>query len=117
MKRILLFLLFSASAFAQSVTVSFLVNTTAGPVTSFIVLRATTTAGPFVSVGTVPYVPGMTSYSFKDTTVVNGTSYYYIYEQVGNGGTSGASPISAVATIPFQVPATPTTAPTVLVGP
>jgi hypothetical protein len=119
MKKLLLSsLLLSISLFAQSpsVTVSWNAVTTGGTITSFTVLRSTTSTGTYVSVGTVAYVSGTTSYSFNDTTVVQGNSYYYEIEAVGPGGTSAPTAPSPVAVVPFLAPSTPTT-PTIVVNP
>jgi hypothetical protein len=45
-----------------------------GDVTGYSVYRATTSGGPYTSVGSVP----SSSFGFTDTTVFSGTHYYYI---------------------------------------
>lgn len=58
--------------------------------TSFKLLRATATAGPFTLIGTT------TSEIFEDDTVVNNTRYYYEVQAVDSTGTSVASAQAAV---------------------
>jgi fibronectin type 3 domain-containing protein len=106
----------TAAAQPPSVTISWNANVTAGTITSFTVLRSTTSTGTYASVGSVPFVTGTTAYSYTDTTVVQGGSYYYEIESVGPGGTSAPTAPSPVAVVPFQAPATPST-PTVVVNP
>jgi cellulose 1,4-beta-cellobiosidase len=54
--------------------------------TSYSVLRATANGGPYASIAS-----GVTTTSYTDTNVTNGTSYYYVVQAVNNGGTSGNS--------------------------
>lgn len=70
--------------------------------TSYVVARATSSAGPFATVGT-PAAP-----SFVDTGVANGTTYYYVVAAVDSAGQGANSP--AVSGTPVQP--VPPTAPT-----
>ena len=77
---------------------------TASPgATSYNVLRSITSGGPYGNIAT-----GVTTPSYTDTTVTNGTIYYYVVQAVNSSGTSGNSN-QASAT-----PTTPPAAPTVL---
>ena len=101
--------MFAALALAQthSVTLSFPAGTGGGAVTSFQIQRSTVSGGPYTTIGTVPFVTGQTTYTYVDTfQLVEGTTYFYVEEAVGPGGTSAASPESS-ATIPFSGPAIP----------
>jgi hypothetical protein len=55
--------------------------------TSYTVLRATTSGGPYSTI-----VSGVTVPSYTDTTVTNGTTYYYVVTATNSAGTSGNSP-------------------------
>ena len=61
--------------------------------TSYTVERSTTDGGPYT-----PIASGLTTTTYTDTTVANGTTYYYVVQQVNS---AGQSPNSA------QVVATP----------
>jgi len=107
---------------AHSVTLTFPAGVGGGAVTSFGILRATTSGGEpvvptsntapcTVCIGSVPFVAGQTTYSFVDNgtppnTLVEGTTYFYVEVAIGPGGTSAPSPESS-ATIPFSPPASP----------
>lgn len=74
-----------------------------GTVTGYNFLRSTTTGGPYTLLS-----PGTsTTTSYVDTqSLVEGTTYYYVAEATGPGGTSSNSP-QATATIPFLPPGIP----------
>jgi hypothetical protein len=55
---------------------------------SYNVYRATTTGGPYNS----PIASGLTSTTYNDTTVSNGTTYYYVVRAVNPAGESANSP-------------------------
>jgi fibronectin type 3 domain-containing protein len=66
--------------------------------TSYDIYRATTKGGE----GTTPYLTGVTTASYSDSGVVDGTTYYYEVSAVNGGGQSAVS--SEVSATP-QVPA------------
>jgi hypothetical protein len=55
--------------------------------TSYAVKRATTSGGTYSTVAS-----GITSSSYSDTTVANGTTYFYVVTASNSAGTSGNSP-------------------------
>jgi hypothetical protein len=55
--------------------------------TSYTVKRATTSGGTYT-----PLASGITASSYTDTTVTNGTTYYYVVTASNAAGTSGNSP-------------------------
>lgn len=55
--------------------------------TSYTVMRATTSGGPYSTIAS-----GVTTSSYTDTTVTNGTTYYYVVTASNSAGTSGNSP-------------------------
>ena len=55
--------------------------------TSYTVKRATSSGGPYSTVAS-----GITASSYTDTTVTNGTTYYYVVTATNSAGTSGNSP-------------------------
>ena len=57
------------------------------PVTSYDILRATTSGGE----SSTPFAGGVTGTSFEDTSVANGTTYFYEVEAVNSVGRSVAS--------------------------
>jgi hypothetical protein len=61
--------------------------------TSYQVLRGTVSGGPYTLLSTV------TASTYTDTSVVAGTTYYYVTDSVSAGGTSGYS-VQLTATIP-----------------
>jgi len=66
--------------------------------TSYNVKRSTSSGGPYTTIGS----PTVTSYN--DTTVINGTTYYYVVSAVNPGGESANSlEVSATPPLP-QVP-------------
>ena len=66
-------------------------NTVSGA-TSYRLKRATTPAGPFVTVASP------TSAAFTDTALFSGTTYYYLVSAIGTGGESTHSALLAVTT-------------------
>src|SRR5579872_2300946 len=69
---------------------------TSGGVTGYQISRGTSAAGPFTPIGSVG-----TTTSYTDTTVVSGTTYYYVVASISNS-TVGANstPVSAAVPIP-----------------
>lgn len=122
MKLLLALLLFAGLAAAQtfhSVTLTWTEPAGGATVTSFNVLRGTTSGGESATpIGTVAFVTGQASYTYIDqgsatNLLTEGSTYYYEVTATGPGGTSAPSP-EATALIPFSVPAIPSK-PTVLV--
>ncbi len=73
------------------------------PATGFHVLRATTTGGPYVLMGTTP----ANMLSYIDTAVQSGTTYFYVVTAFNSAGDSPRS--NEVACLPpFQIPGAPT---------
>ncbi len=70
--------------------------------TSYNVKRATSTGGPYTTIAT-----GVTATSHNDTTVVNGTTYFYVVSALNVGGESADSN-EASATPQAPPPAAPT---------
>ena len=68
--------------------------------TSYNVGRATTTGGPYTTISSP------TTTSFADSTVTNGTTYYYVVSAANSAGTSANS--SQVTATPTAPPAAPT---------
>jgi len=58
-----------------------------GPFTSFNIYRSTASNGE----GSIPYVSGIASSTFADTSVTDGTTYYYKVTAVGPSGTESAA--------------------------
>ncbi len=71
--------------------------------TSYAVKRSTTSGGPYAQVISVA------SPSFTDTTVTNGTTYYYVVSALDSAGESANS--SQVTATPAAAPSTPPTTP------
>src|SRR6202789_1669256 len=70
--------------------------------TSYHVKRSTTS-------GTETQISAPTSTSFTDTTVTNGTKYFYVVSAVNaNGESANSNEVSATPTAPATAPATPT---------
>ncbi|KAB2965654.1 MAG: PQQ-binding-like beta-propeller repeat protein, partial [Thermoanaerobaculia bacterium] len=89
----------AASATATNqITVSWNDSATAG-VTSYDVLRATVSGGPYAVVGNVPD-SGAGPWSFQDNTVSGGTTYYYVIRANAPGGCASpnSAQVSATAT-------------------
>jgi hypothetical protein len=59
--------------------------------TSYTVLRATTSGGPYTTIAS-----NVTGGSYVDTTVTNGTTYYYTVTATNSAGTSASSPEDSV---------------------
>src|SRR5271154_5674692 len=71
--------------------------------TSYVVKRGTVSGGPYTQVGTP------TATSFTDTTVTNGTKYFYVVDATSSAGTSANSAeVSATPTAPVTAPSAPT---------
>jgi Fibronectin type III domain len=74
--------------------------------TSYNVLRSTTSGGPYTQL-----TSGVTSTTFTDTGLIDGTTYYYVVEAVGPYGTSGysnqASATPQAVTADFSLSASP----------
>ncbi len=88
----------TATAGTGQVNLSWTASTSA---TSYNVLRSTTSGGPYTQTG----APATTSY--VDTSVTNGTTYYYVVTAVNTAGQSGDSN-QASATPTATAPAAPT---------
>lgn len=103
---------------SHSITLTWPPGSGGGTVTSFGVLRATTSGGEptvptsntaacTVCIGSVPFAALATSYTYTDSSgLVEGTTYYYEIVAIGPGGTSAPSAETS-ATVPFSPPATP----------
>ena len=77
--------------------------TASATATSYNVKRATTTGGPYTKISS------LTSPSFTDTGLTNGTTYFYVVSAVNSAGESAnSSEVSAKPTAPAQAPAAPT---------
>jgi hypothetical protein len=70
--------------------------------TGFHVQRAATSGGPYTVVGTVP----VATLTYLDTTVVAGSTWYYVVTAYNTGGESGPSG-EVKCTLPFLAPTTP----------
>lgn len=69
--------------------------------TSYVIERATSKAGPYSTVAS-----GITSTTYSDGTVTNGTNYYYRISSVGpSGARSPAAPVSSSTPIGSSLPA------------
>jgi len=95
------------TATAGNAQVSLSWNASAGA-TSYNVLRSTTNGGPYTTIAT-----GVTTTSYTDTGLTNGTTYYYVVQAVNTAGTSpnsnqaSATPICAAPAAPTGLSATP----------
>jgi fibronectin type 3 domain-containing protein len=111
MKRLLLVaLIFAAVLFSQtthSVTLTWPPNSTGDPVTTYNVLKGTTSGGESTTpVGSVAASACTTTCTYIDNAVVGGATYYYEITATNSAGTSSPSP-EVTVTVPFFVPATP----------
>jgi sugar lactone lactonase YvrE len=73
---------------------------TSGNVTNYILSRATSSGGPYT------IIDQTTGTTFTDTSVTNGTTYYYVVQAENSGGESGNSAEVSVF-IPVPPPAAP----------
>jgi endo-1,4-beta-D-glucanase Y/fibronectin type 3 domain-containing protein len=71
--------------------------------TSYTVLRATVSGGPYTSVQT-----GITTTSFTNTSLTNGTTYFYVVRAVNAFGTSGNSNQASATPTAGTIPPAPT---------
>ena len=78
---------------------------TGDPATGFHVQRSTAAGGPYTTVGTVLFGAPL---SYVDVAVTVGATYYYVVTAYNPAGESVKSN-EVTCTLPFQVPATPTT--------
>ncbi|HEY0550891.1 MAG TPA: metallophosphoesterase [Verrucomicrobiae bacterium] len=76
---------------------------TSGGATSYKVKRATTPGGPYTTIA-----PNVTATSHTDTTVANGTTYYYVVSAVNADGESANSTQVSATPNPATPPAAPT---------
>jgi hypothetical protein len=92
----------SATAGNATVTLNWTASSTA---TAYNVKRATTSGGPYTQIG------APTSTSYTDTSLTNGTTYYYVVSALNSAGASANSTqVSATPTAPVgpvSIPATP----------
>ena len=72
--------------------------------TSYNIYRSTTQGGE----GSTAYKTGLTSTSFTDTGLINGTTYYYQVTAVNSAGESGKSSEVSATPASTSVPASPT---------
>jgi len=68
---------------------------------TFKVLRAAQSGGPYAVIAT-----NLTVRTYTDSTVTNGTAYYYVV--VGNNPSGDGSPSNEASAVPLDVPNTPT---------
>jgi fibronectin type 3 domain-containing protein len=67
--------------------------------TSYDVLRASTSGGPYVAIA-----PNLVASTYLDTAVVNGTTYYYVVTGSNSrGGSAGTSPVAAATPTTLRV--------------
>jgi endoglucanase len=91
----------TASAGNAQVSLTWTASTGA---TSYTVRRSTTSGGSYSDVAT-----GITSTSYTNTGLTNGTTYYYVVAAVNSAGTSAnSSQASATPQAPVTVPSAPT---------
>ncbi len=92
----------SLSATAGSAQVSLSWTASSGA-TSYNVKRSTTSGSGYATIAT-----GVTTTSYTDTTVANGTTYYYVVSAVSACGESGNSNEASATPAAAAVPAAPT---------
>jgi hypothetical protein len=109
MKLILSLLLCSFSLLAQhSVTLTWVPGTGGGVVQTFQVARGTASGGPYAPIGSV----ASTVTTYVDTAgsanlLTEGATYFYVVQAINQSGASVPS-TQASFTIPFSLPAAPT---------
>lgn len=84
----------SVSATAGNAQVA-LAWTAAPGVSSYNVRRATVAGGPYLTIAS-----GQTGTSYTDTTVTNGTTYYYVVTSVGASTGTNSAEVSATPSLP-----------------
>jgi len=90
------------TATAGNAQVSLVWNVSTGA-TSYNVKRSTVTGGPYTTISSP------TTASFADTSVTNGTKYFYVISAINSAGESANSAqVSATPTAPVVPPAAPT---------
>lgn len=90
------------SAMGGNAQVSLTWNASSGADT-YNVYRATVSGGPYS-----PLVSGLTQTAHLDTTVTNGTTYFYVVSALNEGGESGRSAQASATPLAPSVPAAPT---------
>jgi hypothetical protein len=80
---------------AQSVTLVWTASASSN-VVGYNVYRGTSAGGPFTNIASV----GPASIGYVDTTVVSGTTYYYVVTTVGLGNAQSVNSNEAVAVVP-----------------
>ena len=73
--------------------------------TSYNVFRSPSHGGPYTFVGGTNVI---TSTSYNDTSVVNGTTYYYVVTAVNAGGQNPTNSNEVIVTVPIPPPPAPT---------
>ena len=72
--------------------------------TSYNLRRAIASGGPYTTIAS-----GLSTTGYTDSSVANGTTYFYVVSALGDGGESGnSSEVSATPQIPLTTPAAPT---------
>jgi hypothetical protein len=109
-RLLILSLLMALAVFAQThtVTLTWAPNTSGDPVTTYNVLRGTT-SGAEVSIGSIPASSCTTVCTFTDTTVTGGQTYFYEQTASNSGGTSAPS-LESTFSVPFFPPNSPSKA-------
>jgi hypothetical protein len=96
----------AAATGPNQITVSWNDSAT-GSVTSYDVLRATVSGGPYAPVGNVPD-GGAGPWSFQDNTVSGGLTYFYVARANGSGGCQSPNSAQASATATGECTLPPT---------
>lgn len=116
MKLFIALVVCCSSLFGQhTVSLTWTEPATAGAPTSYNILRATTSGGPYTLIASISVTnPGIsvTSGSYVDVAsatnvLTEGATYFYVVNAANSAGPSPNS-TQASATIPFALPATPT---------